>query len=183
MPLAWVPCPWRAAWTCRLERLQSRVEALGAGELSSRVEVEGQDEVAQLAHSFNRTADRFEHLVNAQRTMLAGASHELRSPLARIRVALELLHVDGEVRPELHSQVSADIAELDQLIGEILLASRLEALNEMTAEMTANGVGGESHIEEIDVLALMAQESARVGVEVRVEVRAKPCCCGATVAC
>ncbi len=143
--------------TRRLERLQSRVEALGAGELSSRVEVEGHDEVAQLARSFNRTADRIEHLVNAQRTMLAGASHELRSPLARIRVALELLHEDGKARPELHSQVSADIAELDQLIGEILLASRLEALD----EMTASGVGGESHIEEIDLLALMAQESAR----------------------
>ncbi len=147
--------------TRRLERLQSRVEALGAGELSSRVDVEGQDEVAQLARSFNRTADRIEHLVNAQRTMLAGASHELRSPLARIRVALELLH-DGEARPELHSQVSADIAELDQLIGEILLASRLEALD----EMTAGGVGGESLIEEVDLLALMAQESARVDARI-----------------
>ncbi len=142
--------------TRRLERLQSRVEALGAGDLSSRVEVEGHDEVAQLARSFNRTADRIEHLVDAQRTMLAGASHELRSPLARIRVALELLH-DGEARPELHSQVSADIAELDQLIGEILLASRLEALD----DLAAGGVGTESLIEEVDLLALMAQESAR----------------------
>lgn len=80
-------------------------------------------------------------------------------------MALELLDVDGEARPELHSQVSADIAELDQLIGEILLASRLEVLD----EMAASGVGGESLIEEIDLLALMAQESARVGVEVRGE--------------
>ena len=56
-----------------------------------RVEVEGCDEVAQLARSFNHAADRIERLVNAQRTMLAGASHELRSPLARIRMAIELL--------------------------------------------------------------------------------------------
>jgi methyl-accepting chemotaxis protein len=70
--------------TRRLERLQTRVDALGAGELSARVEVEGNDEVAELAQSFNRAADRIEHLVEAQRSMLAGASHELRSPLAQL---------------------------------------------------------------------------------------------------
>jgi methyl-accepting chemotaxis protein len=74
--------------TRRLERLQRRVEALGAGELTARVEVEGHDEVADLARSFNRAADRIAHLVTAQRTVLAGASHELRSPLTRMRMAV-----------------------------------------------------------------------------------------------
>jgi signal transduction histidine kinase len=138
--------------TRRLERLQTQVEALGAGDLTVRVEVEGRDEVAQLARSFNRAADRIARLVNAQRTMLAGASHELRSPLARIRMAIELLpHTE---RPELQGRLTQDIVELDALIGELLLASRLDALEHL------------EHTEEIDLLALLAEEGARSAAEV-----------------
>lgn len=104
--------------TRRLERLQHRVEALGAGDLATRVEVEGRDEIAHLAQSFNDAADRIERLVNAQRTILAGVSHELRSPLTRMRVALELFP-PGE-RPDLRAQLGHDITELDELIGELL---------------------------------------------------------------
>ena len=138
--------------TGRLERLQTRVDALGAGELATRVEVEGNDEVANLARSFNRAADRIERLVNAQRTALAGVSHELRSPLARMRMAVELLR-DGD-RPELRERLSHDIAELDELIGELLLASRLDSLDQ--PERT----------EEVDLLALLAEEAARTFAEV-----------------
>jgi signal transduction histidine kinase len=74
--------------TRRLERLQASVDAWGTGDLSSRVAVEGRDEVAQLAMSFNQSARRIEALVSAQRILLANASHELRSPLARIRMAI-----------------------------------------------------------------------------------------------
>jgi len=138
--------------TRRLERLQTQVEALGAGDLTVRVEVEGRDEVAQLARSFNHAADRIARLVNAQRTMLAGASHELRSPLARMRMAIELLpHAE---RPELQGRLTQDIAELDALIGELLLASRLDALEHL------------EHTEEIDLLALLAEEGARSAAEV-----------------
>jgi signal transduction histidine kinase len=138
--------------TRRLERLQTRVEALGAGDLTARVEVEGHDEVARLAHSFNRAAARIARLVQAQRTMLAGASHELRSPLTRIRMAVELL--SGDHRPELRARLSQDIAELDALIGELLLASRLEALEQL------------ERMEDTDLLALLAEEGARVEAEV-----------------
>src|SRR5262249_50851728 len=71
--------------TGRLERLQAGVESLGAGDLSARVKVEGRDEVAQLAKSFNRAAGRIEELVGAHKSLLANASHELRTPLTRIR--------------------------------------------------------------------------------------------------
>ena len=134
--------------TGRLERLQESVDQLGAGDLTTRVDVEGKDEVAQLARSFNRAADRIERLVNAQQTMLTSASHELRSPLARMRVAIELLA--GDDRPELRDQISRDIAELDELIGEILLASRLDTLEEL------------ERTDEVDILALVAEEGARV---------------------
>ena len=76
--------------TRRLERLQAGVESLGAGELSARVKVEGKDEVARLAESFNRAAARIEELVSAHKMLLANTSHELRTPLSRIRLGIEL---------------------------------------------------------------------------------------------
>ncbi|TDJ62036.1 MAG: HAMP domain-containing protein, partial [Proteobacteria bacterium] len=96
--------------TGRLERLQTQVDQLGAGDLTARVEVLGKDEVANLARSFNRAADRIENLVEAKRMMLASASHELRTPLTRIRMAVELL--DDSDRPELRQKIAEDIAAL-----------------------------------------------------------------------
>jgi signal transduction histidine kinase len=138
--------------TGRLERLRARVDALGTGDLSVRVKVEGRDEVAALARSFNDTAQRLEKLVNAQGQMLASASHELRSPLARMRVAVELLQTDN--RPQLRDELTRDIAELDDLIGEILLASRLDTLDHIERRET------------VDLLALLAEEASRAGASV-----------------
>ena len=135
--------------TGRLERLQTRVDALGAGDLAARIEIEGKDEVAALAHSFNRAADRIQALVEAQRDSLAAASHELRSPLARIRVAVEMLSENGD--PALRGRIERDIAELDDLIEEILLASRLASLEPPERS------------ERIDLQALAAEEAARTG--------------------
>ncbi len=100
--------------TSRLERLQAGVESLGAGELSARVKVEGSDEVARLAESFNRAAARIEELVGAHKTLLASASHELRTPLARIRMAVELMKENAD--PKRKSELERDVAELDALI-------------------------------------------------------------------
>ena len=112
--------------TRRLERLQQAVETLGAGNLSARVKVEGRDEVARLAGSFNRAAARIEELVGSHRMLLANASHELRTPLSRIRLGLELFQQTGD--PKYRAELTRDIAELDLLLDEILLASRLDAV-------------------------------------------------------
>lgn len=135
--------------TKRLERLQRGVESLGAGDLSARVPVEGNDEVALLASSFNRAAERIEALVGAHKTLLANASHELRTPLARIRMATELMKESAD--PRRKAGLDQDIAELDLLIDEILLASRLDAVAELDVD------------EEVDLLALAAEECARYG--------------------
>lgn len=114
--------------TRRLEALQVGVEAFGAGDLERRVDVRGHDEVAAVARSFNASADQIAHLVATQRRVLAHASHELRSPLARLRMYLALLE-DGE-DPVERTLTAADAArevdELDALIADVLLASRLQ---------------------------------------------------------
>ena len=145
--------PLARGLTRRIERLQARVDQLGAGSLSARIEVEGRDEVARLAGSFNRAAERIERLVEAQRHILAGASHELRTPLTRIRMAIELL----DAEPERRAGIERDIAELDELIEELLTAARLDAPDSIESA------------EPVDLLALLAEEGSRVGAEVRGE--------------
>ena len=103
--------------------------------------------MARLAQSFNRAAAQIENLVDAHKMLLANASHELRTPLTRIRLGIELLKKGDD--PKRHADLEADIAELDELIDEILLASRLDA-----------GVALDCD-EEIDFLALAAEECAR----------------------
>jgi len=135
--------------TRRLEHLQASVEAWGAGDLSARVAVEGEDEVALLAASFNQSAARVEALMAAQSNLLANASHELRSPLTRIRMAVELL---GDAAPTpIRDEIGRNVAELDQLIGEVLLASRLDA-----------ATAPERPLVTVDLTALAAEECARM---------------------
>jgi two-component system, OmpR family, sensor histidine kinase RstB len=135
----------------RLERLKTGVEQLGGGNLGARVQVEGRDELASLAESFNRSAQRIEELVAAHRLLLANCSHELRTPLARISVAAALLGDSADVKTR--AELKRDIAELDHLIEEILLSSRLEA------------VKGLEHNEPVDLLALAAEEAAHYDTE------------------
>jgi signal transduction histidine kinase len=147
--------------TRHLEDLQKGVEQWGTGNLSVRVPVNGSDEVAYLAERFNLAASRIEELVNSHKTLLANASHELRSPLTRIRMGLELM---GEHNtPTLKTEISRSVAELDSLIDEILLASRLDSKD--------IDVGT---IEDIDMTGLASEECARAGVDL--ELGADPQC-------
>ena len=133
--------------TGRLERLQSAVESLGAGELSARVKVEGRDEVAKLAEIFNRSAARIEELISAHKMLLANTSHELRTPLSRIRLGIELMKDTAD--PKRRADLEKDIAELDGLIEQVLLSSRLDANKQIETP------------EKVDLLALAAEEAAR----------------------
>jgi len=141
--------------TRRLERLKSGVEQLGHGDLTARVEVEGKDEVAALAASFNRAAQRIEELIKSHKMLLANCSHELRTPLTRINMALAL--IGDNVEPARRDQLKKDVVELDQLIDEILLASRLDATR--VPERS----------EDVELLALAAEEAARYDVAVEGE--------------
>ncbi|TSD54161.1 HAMP domain-containing protein [Variovorax sp. KBS0712] len=138
--------------TQRLETLQRGVQRWGEGDLSARVIEEGQDEVADLSKRFNASAERIEQLVRSHKSLLANASHELRSPLTRIRMGLELM--GDQPSPAAREEISRNIGELDQLIDEILLASRLDASE---ADMGT--------IEAVDLTGLAAEECAQVNAE------------------
>lgn len=178
----WYFSPWGFAWalglmaiavglgaypivrrlTRRLEALQNGVDQWGAGRLSARVPVEGTDEVAALATKFNHAAAQIEALVTSHKSLLANASHELRSPLARIRMALVLLQATpdkaSETTSELTQQeIQRNIQELDGLIEEILLASRLDS--------PEASIGTP---ESFDLMGLAAEECARTSTELHV---------------
>ena len=143
--------------TQRLEALQRGVQRWGEGDLSARLPEGGQDEVADLSRRFNAAAERVQSLMasqaallQSQRSLLANASHELRSPLARIRMAVELSGTQGS--PAARDEIQRSITELDQLVDEILLASRLDARE---ADMGT--------VESVDLIGLLAEECARVG--------------------
>ena len=138
--------------TKRLEALQQGVERWGAGDLGRRLPEEGQDEVAYLAQRFNVAAARVQALLLSHKALLANASHELRSPLARIRMGLELL--EGQPVSAARQEIARNIRELDQLIDEILLASRLDS--------SPDDLGPQ---EAVDLVGLGAEECARTGAE------------------
>src|SRR5690606_21666350 len=81
--------------TRRLETTRVAMNAFGEGDLSRRAPVEGGDEVAIVARACNQAADRIEKLIQSNRSLLANASHELRSPLARLRMAIDLMERGG----------------------------------------------------------------------------------------
>lgn len=144
--------------TQRLEGLQRGVQRWGEGDLSVRVPVQGDDEVADLSERFNGAAARIEGLMASQKSLLANASHELRSPLARIRMGLELMDgADTGIQQRTRAEIVRNMAELDQLIDEILLASRLDAYE---ADMGT--------VEPVDLVGLCAEECARVGAVLEV---------------
>jgi signal transduction histidine kinase len=142
--------------TKRVVELKSGVEQFGQGDVSARVPVRGNDEVAALARSFNAAAERIATLMQSQKMLLANCSHELRTPLARIRLAIERLSNvdDASVREE----VDRNVAELDTLIEELLLASRLDTAAPLL------------RTEDVDLLALAAEEAAHYDTEADGEV-------------
>jgi signal transduction histidine kinase len=108
-----------------------------------------------VASSFNIAAQRIEALVRSHQSLLANASHELRSPLARMKMAVSMLEDAEPSRRELlKKEIDTNVGELDALVEEVLLASRLDATQAL-----------EQH-EPVDLLGLAAEEAARVDATV-----------------
>jgi len=112
-----------------VSRFTRRTEALTANpDLSQRLEIEGEDELARLARSFNATLDALEQSAEAQRHLVADASHELRTPIASLRANIQVLE-DADQLPEadresLRADIIAELDELTALVGDVVELAR-----------------------------------------------------------
>ena len=117
--------------TAPVVRLRAATQRLATGDLSARAGVprsRRRDEMAELVRDFDSMAERLEKLVNAQSRLLNDISHELRSPLARLNVALGLAR--QRTGPEAHTaleRIDLEANRLNELIGELLTIARLES--------------------------------------------------------
>ena len=120
------------SFTKPLADLDRGAARLGEGDLAVRVAVpDDPPELAGLARSFNATAERLETLVRSQQAFVADASHQLRTPLAALRLRLENLEAEQEAgveaRPEDIERSLAEVQRLSQLVDSLLVLTRAEA--------------------------------------------------------
>jgi two-component system sensor histidine kinase CpxA len=119
-------CYWLAMHlTSPVRSLQRAVERFGSGDLSARVGSKRLDELGQLARTFDRMADRIETLLKAERRLLMDISHELRSPLARLGVAVELARSGSGTESALN-RIQKESDRLNSLVGQLLQVTRAE---------------------------------------------------------
>jgi two-component system sensor histidine kinase CpxA len=120
--------------TSPIVRLRAATQQLASGDLTARAGMPGSrrhDEMAELMRDFDRMAERLENLVNAQSRLLTDISHELRSPLARLNVALELARQrSGTEASSALDRIDRETNRLNQLIQRLLTIARLEAGDE-----------------------------------------------------
>lgn len=111
--------------TYPVRQLQRAVDCFGRGDLSARAKTNRRDELGQLARTFNVMADRTQTLLKAERRLLQDISHELRSPLARLGVAIELAR-SGGTGPSTFDRIEREAERLNALVGELLQVTRVE---------------------------------------------------------
>ena len=121
--------------TWRINQLSRQITQLGDGDFSARVTPVGNDEITLLARGFNQTAERIETLMNANKLLLAHASHEIRTPITRIRLQVEMMTMlasqfDKTIQDKVQKRADAinrDLTGLNDLVESILLVSRMDA--------------------------------------------------------
>ncbi|MBO1531539.1 sensor histidine kinase [Psychrobacter sp. F1192] len=140
--------------TWRINQMSQQMAQLGDGDFTVRVNSRGNDEIASLARGFNQAAQKIEHLVNANSLLLAHASHELRTPITRIRLQIEMMDMlarsmPNDIKEKFDKRAQAinrDLSGLNDLVESILLVSRLDAGHAM------------QQIERVDFYDLINQE-------------------------
>jgi signal transduction histidine kinase len=141
-----------------LERLAQTAHALGAGDLKARTGLARRDELGTVARAFDDMAERVEKLILAQTELLANVAHELRTPLARIGVALDLAESGGDaVARESLAEIAEDLSELEQLVNDILASARMEL-----ATSSASSGAPPLHVAALDVAKVVNGAAERL---------------------
>lgn len=133
--------------TSPVKKLRSATKKLADGDLGARVGSKRKDELGKLARDFDEMAERIESLLASQKRLTRDVSHELRSPLARMNVALEL--AKQKSNPEIKTlleRIETENARLNEMISQILTLSRLEARAE---KIEKRGVNLKKLVEQI----------------------------------
>ena len=146
--------------TWRINQMSQQMTQLGDGDFTVRVNARGNDEIATLARGFNQAAQKIEHLINANNLLLAHASHELRTPITRIRLQIEMMDMlagalpsDTKEKFDKRAQaINRDLSGLNDLVESILLVSRLDAGHAL------------QQIEHLDLYDLVNQELSLIHI-------------------
>jgi two-component system, OmpR family, sensor kinase len=154
------------AWhlTRPLQRVRASMDRLASGDLTARLDAKTRrrrDEIGDLARDFDRVAARLEELVTSRERLLHEVSHECRSPLARIRVAIDLARQDSSKGTASFERIDSESRRLDAMIGDLLSLARAES-----------GVAGKEGFVDVSALVLAVVEDARfeaqpAGIEIR----------------
>lgn len=149
--------------TSPLFELRRGAETIAAGNLAARVPGDlrnRRDEIGELGRDFNRMAEQLESLVDGHKRLLGDVSHELRSPLSRLVVALGLARrANAEEMPELLDRIGLEARRLDSLIGQLLTLSRIESGSHATVAST------------VDLTALVHEVVTDADFEARAQAR------------
>jgi len=152
--------------TAPLRRMSQSMDRISTGDLEHRVGARGRDEVARMGRSFNTMADRIQSMIRGQKELMAGVSHELRSPLSRMKLSLELLRAQGADETRLQD-LESEVDALDGMVEELLVASRLD-LGSQTL------VSQEASLQQLaaDAWKRVEAQASSEGIELACEIEA-----------
>jgi len=153
--------------TRSLRRLNAAVEKLSQGNLEIRIsgiDLKRRDELGELSRGFNRMADRMVGLLENERRLLRDISHELRSPLARMKIALELLRQEitmslSDSTQKFFSHLERDIQKMDEMVGQLLERARLDNIGKMNESSYDLGI---YQPENVDLCRLVEEASLEI---------------------
>jgi signal transduction histidine kinase len=120
--LCWAAAVWLVS---PIRALTATVERFGRGDLSARWRTQRRDEIGYLARAFNDTADRLQRLLTSERRLLADISHELRSPLARLKFAVKLARTCPDQEYAL-DRIDRDVDRITSMVSELVEITRAE---------------------------------------------------------